>query len=42
MARTAREIMSPAFVVEADMSIDEAKALVLGHRDPLPAKQGKN
>jgi len=36
MARSAREIMSPAFVVEAGMAVDDAKALVLGHRDPLP------
>ena len=36
MARMAREIMTPAFVVEAAMTIDEGKALVLGHRDPLP------
>jgi len=36
MARPAREIMTPAFVVDADMGVDEAKVLVLGHRDPLP------
>jgi len=36
MARSAREIMTPAFVVDVSMTIDEAKALVLGHRDPLP------
>jgi hypothetical protein len=28
--------MSPAFLVDADMSVDEAKTLLLGHRDPLP------
>ena len=36
MPRCAREIMSPAFLVDAGMSVDEAKSLVLGHRDPLP------
>ncbi len=36
MPRCAREIMSPAFLVDAGMTIDEAKALILGHRDPLP------
>ena len=36
MARKAREIMTPAFVVDTGMTIDEAKALEQGHRDPLP------
>ena len=35
MARCARDVMSPAFVIDAGMSVDEAKVLVLGHRDPL-------
>jgi len=36
MARPVREIMTPAFVVECDMGVDDSKALLLGHRDPLP------
>jgi len=36
MARAAREVMSPALLIEGHVTLDEARALVLGHRDPLP------
>jgi len=36
LSRSARDIMSPAFVVDVDMAVEAAKAMVLGHRDPLP------